>query len=281
MMAKAAVKKDEDEVIATGEQVAVNEGAAAEEQVAAMNEDDAALIAAGEQAEEALKKLGIAVKENATERPRLSPEEYQARARARSRQQRESGKKMLETKRAGINAVNKKVSINNRRVAGYFQEFYPVVDLCLDILRVQGAYRLGEERAEELTTTIVGNIEKAYHETLSGLAALKEVVSAIASRPNFLQPSYTQSAYEVDVQVKHPMAMKMLDVVNMTDEMVALMDTLYWNGERMESDVNDVVLSQRKLMYEIFALAGRTLAGMRRALQARQQREAKQTAAHA
>lgn len=216
----------------------------------AISEADNEIVAAKQLADKVATDAGIKVKSapaKSSERREIKNSEFIRVA----RRQREFGQKMLANKRAGYASVNKTVEFNNNVVASLFERFFPVVDQCLFLLKTQGEYRMGSA-ADRLSAAMLTRINELKNQTKSELNASSEIVSNVLANSNSVIPTYNDVAFSMDVQIKTPEALVFLEALHRIDKIVENAEVLRWNGERNNSDVQDVTHEFKRAINRLF-----------------------------
>jgi len=240
----------------------VNEDKSSQNINAALNEADREVIEAGNLAEQIAAEEGVKVNVP-QERRQISQVEFMRRA----QRQREVGLRMLSNRRAGLASVTQTVQINNYLVASTFSRFFPVIDQCIYTLHAQGEYRLGESVANKLTDQIMSRVNEFTQMANSEFNASSALVAEVNTRNDCVTPSYTESAYMGEVQVKTPEALALLKAFEQFDKVVLNIEILHWNGDRMQSDVQDAIRMQKRAIAPLFTICSRTLIQMRNRVQ--------------
>lgn len=184
--------------------------------------------------------------------------------RRRAKIQRERGAKSLDRRHDGIASVVRPVSLNERVVGSSFQRFFPVIENNIYVIHRRGQQFFNAKSLETIDATLVKMMLDFRTELQKELSAqAKQVEDLKADNPLFTQPAYTAPAATHNVQVRTPLALRIIELFEMQDKLIAGLQVLLWNNEVELKAIEDQELRLKKQIREMAKFTGRTLRSMR------------------
>ncbi|WP_194725569.1 hypothetical protein [Noviherbaspirillum malthae] len=183
--------------------------------------------------------------------------------RARASRQRASGRKTLAQRHDGIASLIVDVTINERVVASTFERFYPIIERGIYVIARRGDLFLGEASARTVIETTIKKIEALEATITTDLAGVKLQLDLHSGRDEFVQPNYTAPSAKHQVQVRHPLANRVLKLFVKQDEVIGGLQVLNWNEESDAGTIEDQEYRFKRDTRDLAMHILRTLRGMR------------------
>lgn len=172
--------------------------------------------------------------------------------RNRAQKQRSRGIEGLARRHSGIASVMRNVTINERVVGSTFQRYFSGIESGIYIIGRLGGFVVGESASEKLLESIASKIKDMDTEADEALAQMKIVMEAHVGKPNWLTPSYADAAAKHGVQLRSPLANKLLNVFEKYDTHLVQLNQLVWNGE---SEADETETREYEIKKRVRALA--------------------------
>jgi hypothetical protein len=183
--------------------------------------------------------------------------------RARASRQRAAGRKNLAQRHDGIASLLVDVRINERVVASSFERFYPIIERGIYVIARRGELFLGEAAARTVMETTIKKIEALEANITTDLAGVKLQLDLHSGRDEFITPEYTAPSAKHQVQVRHPLANRVLKLFVKQDEVIGGLQILSWNEESDAGTIEDQEFRFKRGTQDIARHILRTLRGMR------------------
>lgn len=200
-------------------------------------------------------------------RRQITEEEVQA-LRARANRQRERGQKSLAKRHDGVASLIRDVKINERVVASAFERFFPVIEAGIHIIEKRGEMFLTPSALEAVNRITIEKIEELEKTVAADFAAVEIQLNVHSGRDDFVRPQYIAPAATHQVQLRHILANRVLNVFLRQDQIIAGLQTLNWNGESDAGSIEDQEFQHKRKVRALATHIGRTLRGMRNKFQA-------------
>lgn len=204
-----------------------------------------------------------AVVDNGIDAPIAVTEDEVDMLRARASRQRASGRKNLAQRHDGIASLLVDVRINERVVASTFERFYPIIERGIYVIARRGDLFLGEAAARTVIETTIKKIEVLEASINTDLAGVKLQLDLHSGRDEFVTPEYTAPSAKHQVQVRHPLANRVLKLFVKQDEVIAGLQVLSWNEESDAGTIEDQEFRFKRGTQDLARHILRTLRGMR------------------
>jgi hypothetical protein len=182
--------------------------------------------------------------------------------RQRAQKERKRGQKSLARRHDGVASILLTVKINERVTGSSFERFFPIIENGIHVIAKRGEMFLGANAAEKINQTILEKISEMENSVAADLAGVRTQLE-MAQRTNFIQPTYISPASEHQVQVRSRLGKRVLDALILQDEVLCGLQTLAWNGEVEEVQIDAQEVRIKKSVKELAKFIARTLRGMR------------------
>ena len=184
--------------------------------------------------------------------------------RMRAKAERLRGVDNLKRRHAGVASVVKNVSFNERAVGTLFQRYYAVIDQGIFTLSRQGERFMGSDAAEKVMDAISNIVVEMEARANTDEAAIKIQMEALSSGEDFFKPEYVKPAAEHEVQIRSPLAVRVLKVVQKDDKVLCDLQKLLWNGEIELDQITDQEGRVRKDVRKLAIFIQKTLRGLKK-----------------
>lgn len=184
--------------------------------------------------------------------------------RDRARRQRKRGQQSLKRRHDGISSVLQQITLNERVIGSAFERFFPTIEDGIYVIQKRGELFLTAQNYETVMQQITDKIAKLESDVKASLAAMEsQTESARSNALGWIEPSYTQASAVHEVQIRTPLALRVLKVFRAQDQVISGLQTLHWNGEMEVTKIEDEEHRHKKDVSDIARLVARTLRAMR------------------
>lgn len=183
----------------------------------------------------------------------------------RAERQKKRGRDQLTRTYVGALSMKKQLTVNDVNIASSAERFVGVIDLAFYTVQRRGVPILGASATEDLLTQLTEMSQK-YCESAASARAQAESLTVSAKAAVFddwLEPTYTKSALEVEVHVKSPACAGLVKAVMDWDKAINDLSVLQWNGKADAAQCAQIKSEERRALAGIFKFAIRALQGLR------------------
>lgn len=195
-----------------------------------------------------------------------SHEERVKRMIKRALQQKKRGREELDKAYDGVMSVKKSLRLFDVNIASSAERFLGTIDLTLNTVVRRGTLAIGTAASEEIMDRFSEMVADYLRGAEEALASAKNVLQNEMNDTleDWLEPDYTSTAFECDVQAKHRFTLKLIAALTAWDKAIFDMNVLEWNGKVDAAQVAQIREQERRGLSAIYAFAVRTLQGMKR-----------------
>ncbi|TBR75397.1 MAG: hypothetical protein EPN64_13225 [Burkholderiaceae bacterium] len=185
----------------------------------------------------------------------------------RAKLQKARGRAQLERVVVGAMAIRKEVEFYDVNIASSAERFLGLIDLAIYTINRRGEYVLGESDAaaamDRFAALVADYKDKGVSERDQSDLLLKNE-QELAFDTDWIVPEYRDTAFKMEVFIKHPSTLKVLDGLFAFDKLVRNLTVLQWNGKVDQARVDQARQQERRALSQIHQFAGRSLIGLNR-----------------
>lgn len=182
--------------------------------------------------------------------------------RNKAKRQRQRGVENLTRRHDGVASVVRAVALRERVVGSAFERYFATIETGIHVIARRGALFIGDANAEKIMGTIVSMIAEMETRIDAEISRATISLEVHTAREDFITPSYTNPAAEHEVQLRTPLANRVLNVFKKQDEYVVMLNKLLWNDEAEADSIDQEEYQIKKEMRALAQFIARTLRGM-------------------
>lgn len=180
--------------------------------------------------------------------------------------QKQRGRAELVKPYVGALSVQKTLKYFDVNIASSAERFLGLIDLSLYTITRRGPLVLGADACDEILARFDQMVTKyidASHVAKVGSATAMKAEKDGSFGSEWLQPEYTQSAFECTIQAKHRLTTRLVDALSAWDTAIHDLSVLEWNGKVDAAQIAQVREEERRGLSSIYSFAAKSLVGMR------------------